>query len=315
MTQVMRCGSVALVGEPNAGKSTLMNRLVGRKVSAVTHKVQTTRFRIRGIATHGPAQLIFIDTPGLFRARRKSDRSLTHDAWSSIWDSDIFVLLTEAHRGITPGLRRILGQLDPELQDKERASRRMPRGILAINKIDLVRRQVLLEQVAAINRLREFEAIFMISAKSGSGVEDLRDWLVTAVPHRPWTFPADQVADISRQAAAAEITREKLMLRLHQELPYTLSVETENWERQDDGSIRIEQAIFVSREGHRGIALGPKGHTIRAVGTAARAELRELLGTEVHLFLQVRVRRVTAGGGAAGEAALRGRSDTGGLES
>ena len=315
MTQARRCGCVALVGEPNAGKSTLMNRLVGQKVSAVTHKVQTTRFRIRGIATRGPAQLVFIDTPGLFRGRRNSDRPLVHDAWSSIWDSDIFVLLTEAHRGITPGLRRILGRLNPECHDASHGPGEMPRGVLAINKIDLVHRPVLLEQVAAINRLRTFEASFMISAKTGSGVEDLRDWLAAAVPHRPWTFPADQVADISRQVIAAEITREKLMLRLHRELPYTLSVETEKWETQRDGSIRIEQAIFVSRKGHRGIALGPKGNTVRAVGTAARAELRELLGTEVHLFLHVRVRRGTRGGEAARAAALRGRSETGARES
>ncbi len=232
------------------------------------------------------------------------------DAWSSLWDSDIFVLLTEAHRGITPELRRILGRLDSESRDSGSASLEMPRGVLAINKIDLVRPPVLLEQAAEINRIREFEANFMISARSGSGVEDLRNWLTTAIPLRPWQFPADQVADISRQVVAAEITREKLMLRLHRELPYTLSVETEKWEKRRDGSIRIEQAILVAREGHRGIALGPKGQTLRAVGTAARAELREVLGTEVHLFLHVRVRRRSAGGGAAGAATLPGRSET-----
>ncbi|WP_424933939.1 GTPase Era [Amaricoccus macauensis] len=282
-TQPSRCGLVALIGEPNAGKSTLMNRMVGAKVSIVTHKVQTTRTRIRGIATEGNAQFVFIDTPGLFRPRRRLDRAMVTAAWGGALDADVVVLLIEAHRGITDGVREIL----------ERLADQMPQGrtvALAINKIDRVKAEKLLALSAEMNELRDFAATFMISAERGKGVDGLRRWLGEAVPEGPWLYPEDQIADVAQRQIAAEMTREKLTLRLHQELPYQLTVETESWEERKDGSVRIDQIIYVARDGHKGIALGPKGETIKAVGQAARADIKEFLGREVHLFLQVKVR-------------------------
>jgi len=278
-----RCGLVALIGEPNAGKSTLMNRFVGAKVAAVTHKVQTTRARIRGIATAGAAQLVFIDTPGLFRPRRRLDRAMVKAAWAGAGDADVVVLLIEAHRGRTEGVGAILEALDAQL----------PKGrpvALAINKIDRVRAEALLTLSAEMNAARDFAATFMISAEKGYGVEDLRDWLAGQVPEGPWLYPEDQIADMAQRQIAAEMTREKLTLRLHQELPYQLTVETEAWEERKDGSVRIDQIVYVARDGHKGIALGPKGTTIKAVGQAAREEIKAFLGREVHLFLTVKVR-------------------------
>lgn len=277
-----RAGFVALIGEPNAGKSTLLNRMVGAKVSIVTHKVQTTRARIRGVAMAGESQIVFVDTPGLFRPRRRLDRAMVAAAWSGAADADVVVLLIEAHRGLTEGVQAILDGLS------ERAEGR--RVALAINKIDRVKAEVLLALTEKMNAAFAFEKTFLISAEKGHGVEDLREWLAEVVPEGPWLYPEDQIADLPMRMIAAEMTREKLTLRLHQELPYQLTVETESWEERKDGSARIEQIIYVARDGHKGIVLGNKGETIKSVSKAAREELEEFLGRRVHLFLQVKVR-------------------------
>ncbi len=277
-----RAGFVALIGEPNAGKSTLLNRMVGAKVSIVTHKVQTTRARIRGVAIEGESQIVFVDTPGLFRPRRRLDRAMVAAAWSGAADADVVVLLIEAHRGVTEGVEAILDGL------KERAQG--SRVALAINKIDRVQAEVLLKLTQAMNERFTFEETFLISAEKGHGVDDLRAWLAGAVPQGPWLYPEDQIADLPMRMIAAEITREKLLLRLHQELPYQLTVETEGWEERKDGSVKIDQIVYVMRDGHKGILLGRKGETIKAVGRAAREELEGFLGHKVHLFLQVKVR-------------------------
>lgn len=277
-----RAGFVALIGEPNAGKSTLLNRMVGAKVSIVTHKVQTTRARIRGVALEGDSQIVFVDTPGLFRPRRRLDRAMVAAAWTGAADADLVVLLIEAHRGLTHGAQAILDGLS------ERAGGR--RVALAINKIDRVKAEVLLALTEKLNAAYPFEKTFLISAEKGYGVDDLRGWLAQNLPEGPWLYPEDQIADLPMRMIAAEMTREKLTLRLHQELPYQLTVETENWEERKDGSARIDQVIYVARDGHKGILLGKKGETIKAVSQAARAELEEFLGRKVHLFLQVKVR-------------------------
>ncbi|MGB8623528.1 MAG: GTPase Era [Paracoccaceae bacterium] len=278
-----RAGFVALIGEPNAGKSTLLNRMVGAKVSIVTHKVQTTRARIRGVAMEGDAQIVFVDTPGLFRPRRRLDRAMVAAAWGGAADADVVVLLVEAHRGLTEGVQTILEALHERAVPGQTVA-------LAINKIDRVKAEVLLELSKKLNDAYPFSETFMISAEKGYGVEDLRKWLAAQLPEGPWLYPEDQIADLPMRMIAAEITREKLTLRLHQELPYQLTVETENWEERKDGSARIDQVVYVAREGHKGILLGHKGETIKAVGQAARAELEEFLGRKVHLFLQVKVR-------------------------
>jgi GTP-binding protein Era len=275
-----RCGFVALIGEPNAGKSTLLNRLVGAKVAIVTHKVQTTRTRIRGIAIEGAAQLIFVDTPGLFRPRRRLDRAMVQAAWAGAADADVVVLIIEAQRGLTDGVQAVL----------ERLQSPAGRTALAINKIDRIPAERLLPLAAEMNAARDFAATFMISAQRGHGVADLKRWLAERVPPGPWLYPEDQIADLPLRLIAAEITREKLTLRLHQELPYELTVETVGWQERKDGSVRIDQVVYVAREGHKGIALGPKGATIKAIGQAARAEIGEMLGREAHLFLTVKVR-------------------------
>ena len=277
-----RCGFVALIGEPNAGKSTLLNRMVGAKVSIVTHKVQTTRARIRGVALEGAAQIVFVDTPGLFRPRRRLDRAMVAAAWTGAEDADVVVLLVEAQKGITPGVEEILDTLDARAGDRPVA--------LVLNKVDRVKPPVLLELSARLNDRRDFAATFMISATKGSGCADLARWLAERMPEGPWLYPEDQVADLPLRLLAAETTREKLMLRLHQELPYQLTVETEGWEERKDGSVRIDQVVYVQREGHRGIVLGHRGEAIKAVGAAARAELSEFLARKVHLFLEVRAR-------------------------
>ena len=277
-----RAGFVALIGEPNAGKSTLLNRMVGAKVSIVTHKVQTTRARIRGVAIEGDAQLVFVDTPGLFRPRRRLDRAMVAAAWGGAADADIVVLLVEAHRGITEGVERILEELPKTVKSKTVA--------LAINKIDRVKSDALLSLTKELNDRFEFVETFMISAEKGHGVQDLRAWLAQSLPQGPWLYPEDQIADLPMRMIAAEMTREKLTLRLHQELPYQLTVETEGWEERKDGSVKIDQLIYVARDGHKGILLGKKGETIKGVSQASRSELEEFLGRRVHLFLQVKVR-------------------------
>lgn len=279
MTQA---GFIALIGEPNAGKSTLLNRMVGAKVSIVTHKVQTTRARIRGICMEGVAQLVFVDTPGLFKPRRRLDRAMVAAAWGGAMDADIVVLLVEAHRGISSGVQSIIDQL------KELEGRRV---ILAINKIDRVKSDALLALTQQLNAAFAFEKTFMISAERGHGVPDLRAWLGQELPEGPWLYPEDQIADLPLRMIAAEMTREKLTLRLHQELPYQLTVETESWEERPDGSARVDQVIYVVRDGHKGILLGNKGETIKAVSKAAREELEGFLERRVHLFCKVKVRQ------------------------
>ena len=281
-TARQRCGFVALIGAPNAGKSTLVNNLVGAKVSIVTHKVQTTRSRIRGIVCRGASQIVLIDTPGIFapRKRRRLERAMVEAAWKGALDADIVSVLVDAARGIDERVEQILARLSSVAS----------RPILLLNKIDLVAKPKLLELAAALNERVPFERTFMVSALSGDGLEDFANYLVDAVPPGPWHYPEDQLSDAPLWFLAAEITREKLTLRLHQELPYALSVETTSWRPLRDGSVRIEQTVFVERESQKQIVLGKGGRTIKAVSMEARRELGEILEAEVHLFLFVKVR-------------------------
>ncbi|MAS15167.1 MAG: GTPase Era [Nitratireductor sp.] len=275
-----RSGFVALIGAPNAGKSTLLNQLVGAKVSIVTHKVQTTRAIVRGIATHENAQIVFIDTPGIFNPRRTLDRAMVTTAWGGAKDADIVALLIDAERGIKGDAAAILEKLKDVAQPK----------ILILNKIDRVKRETLLELAARANEAVDFERTFMISALQGSGCDDLLAYLSETLPVGPWYYPEDQLSDLPMRQLAAEITREKLFLRLHQELPYAIHVETEKWEERKDGSVRIDQVVYVERDSQKKIVLGHKGSAIRAVGQAAREELAGILEQKVHLFLFVKVR-------------------------
>lgn len=275
-----RCGFVALIGAPNAGKSTLLNRLVGAKVSIVTPKVQTTRTRVLGIALRDNAQVLFIDTPGIFAPRRRLDRAMVAAAWSGAADADIVVLLVDAARPVSDDTRRIVDGLS-------KAGRT---AILALNKIDLVKRESLLALAAELNETGIFTDTFMISSTTGDGVDDLMDTLVARLPEGPWLYPEDQISDIPERLLAAEITREKLFLQLREELPYALTVETEEWEDFRDGSVRIGQVVYVERESQRAIVLGKGGKRIKSVGAAAREELEQMLDRKVHLFLHVKVR-------------------------
>jgi GTP-binding protein Era len=275
-----RCGFIAVLGAPNAGKSTLVNALVGAKVTIVSPKVQTTRSLVRGIAIAGEAQLIFVDTPGIFAPRRRLDRAMVTTAWSGAQDADVVCLLIDAKRGLDAEAEAILARL-PDV--------RQPR-ILILNKIDLVDKPSLLALVHRANERCTFAATFMISALTGDGVGDLKAWLAAHVPDGPWLYPEDQISDAPLRDLAAEITREKLFLRLHQELPYRSTVETEQWTEQKDGAIRIEQTIYVERESQRKIVLGAGGQTIKAIGAEARKEIAEIVGKRVHLFLFVKVR-------------------------
>lgn len=275
-----RCGFVAILGAPNAGKSTLVNRLVGTKVSIVSPKVQTTRTRVLGILMAGPAQIILVDTPGIFQPKRRLDRAMVSAAWTGAADADMVVLMVDAARGYDDDSRAIVARL--------KESRRP--AVLALNKVDIVRRDKLLGLTQALNNELAFERTFMISAATGDGLSDLSDYLASVVPEGPWMFPEDQVSDMPSRLLAAEITREKVFLQLHQELPYSTSVETENWEERKDGSVRIDQAILVQRDGQKAIVLGKGGRQIKAIGAAARKELEDLLEQRVHLFLYVKVR-------------------------
>ena len=274
-----RCGFVAIIGAPNAGKSTLINRLVGAKVSIVTPKVQTTRFQVRGVAMAGMTQIIFVDTPGIFAPRRRLDRAMIAAAWSGAHDADEVVLMIDARR-VTNEDTAIVTRL----KEAQRPS------VLALNKIDLVKPAMLLERTAGLNAIGDFTATFMISAETGDGVEDLKAHLAARMPEGPWLYPEDQLSDLTERLMAAEITREKLFLRLRQELPYALTVETEAWTEFKDGSVRIDQTIYVTREGHKGIILGKKGAGIQPVREAAQHDLQQELGRKVHLFLFVKVR-------------------------
>jgi GTP-binding protein Era len=275
-----RCGFVALIGAPNAGKSTLINALVGSKVAIVTPKVQTTRTLLRGIAMEGPAQLVFIDTPGIFAPRRRLDRAMVTTAWTGAHDADVVAVLIDAKTGLDDGAEALLKKLEEVRQPK----------LLILNKVDLVEKAKLLGLAQTINTRGKFETTFMISALGGDGVADVRKWLADHVPVGPWHYPEDEVSDAPLRQLAAEITREKLYLKLHQELPYQSTVETESWTERKDGSVRIEQIIYVERESQRKIVLGKSGQAIKAIGAAARRELAEIIEKPVHLFLFVKVR-------------------------
>lgn len=275
-----RAGFVALIGVPNAGKSTLLNALVGTKVSIVSRKVQTTRALIRGIAIEGRAQIILVDTPGIFAPKRRLDRAMVHSAWSGAADADALCLLIDARKGIDEEVEAILGKL-PEVKRAK---------LLVLNKIDLIARETLLTLAQTVNAKVPFEDTFMISALNGDGVDDLRRALGQRMPPSPWLYPEDQVSDAPLRMLAAEITREKIYDRLHEELPYRSTVETDQWQVKSDGSVRIEQTIFVERESQRSIVLGKGGQTIKAIGQAARLDIAEAAEAKVHLFLHVKVR-------------------------
>jgi GTP-binding protein Era len=275
-----RCGFVALIGAPNVGKSTLVNALVGSKVSIVTPKVQTTRALIRGIALLGAAQLIFVDTPGIFAPRRRLDRAMVGTAWGSAQDADIVALLVDARKGAADDDDAVLARL-AEIRAVK---------VLVLNKIDLVAKPTLLALAQKLNERAPFAATFMICALSGDGVADLKAWFAAHLPEGPWLYPAHQISDAPLRQLAAEITREKLYLRLHQELPYQSTVETEVWKELKDGAVRIEQTIYVERQSQRKIVLGKAGATIKAIGAAARADIAAAIEQPVHLFLFVKVR-------------------------
>ena len=275
-----RCGFIALIGAPNVGKSTFVNTLVGTKVSIVSHKVQTTRTLVRGIVIEGRSQLILIDTPGLFVPRRRLDRAMVTTAWGVAHDADLVCLLVDARRGIDEETGAVIARLAEVGQPK----------VLILNKVDVADKPALLGLAGRLNEAARFEATFMVSALTGDGIADVRNWLAARVPKGPWHYPEDQVSDAPLRHLAAEITREKLYLRLHQELPYRSTVETSLWKEQKDGSVRIEQTIFVERESQRKIVLGRNGQSIKAIGMEARREIADLIEAPVHLMLFVKVR-------------------------
>jgi len=275
-----RCGFIALIGAPNAGKSTLLNALVGSKVSIVSRKVQTTRALIRGIAIEGQAQLIFVDTPGIFSPRRRLDRAMVTTAWTGAHEADLVGVLIDAPKGIEEESEGILRRLDDV---------KTPR-VLILNKIDVLSKEKLLTLTRDANAAAKFEATFMVSALTGDGIGDLKTWLAQRVPHGPWLYPADQISEAPMRQLAAEVTREKLFERLHQELPYHSTVETDVWKELRRGDVRIEQTIYVERDSQRKIVLGKGGQTIKAIGEAARKEIAEIANAKVHLFLFVKVR-------------------------
>lgn len=281
------CGFAAVIGAPNAGKSTLVNALVGTKVSIVSHKVQTTRMPVRGVALRGAAQIVLVDTPGIFRPRRRLDRAMVNAAWTGAGDADAVILIVDApdlaaHRD-GPAARDTFAII-------EELKRKRAKAALVFNKIDAMKRADLLPLVEKLNTDGLFEQVFMISALKGDGIADVAEWCAAKMPEGPWLYPADQAADIPSRLLAAEITREKLYLRLHDELPYAATVETEKWEEKKDGSAKIDQIIYVEREGQKAIVLGKAGRTVKAIGEAARREMEELFARRIHLFLFVKVR-------------------------
>jgi GTP-binding protein Era len=289
-----RCGFVAVIGAPNAGKSTLVNQLVGTKVSIVTHKVQTTRFALRGVAIRGVTQLVLVDTPGVFAPRRRLDRAMVNAAFRAMDDADAIVHLVDAPAQARALDRKATGADVKAVEDAARITTRLKdagrSSILALNKVDAMPRPALLAVTQHLTSEGLYPDVLMISAQTGSGVEDLASMLAARMPEGPWLYPEDQAADAPSRVIAAEITREKLMLRLHQELPYDATVETENWEERKDGSVRIDQSVFVARESQRRMAIGEGGRTIKAIGEAARTEMEEIFDRRVHLFVQVKLR-------------------------
>ncbi len=275
-----RAGFCAIIGAPNAGKSTLVNHLVGSKISIVSHKVQTTRARLRAIFIIENTQVILVDTPGIFKPRRKLDEAMVTNAWTGSTEADATILLVDARAGLNDEVRAIISEL----------VNRKAKALLGLNKVDLMDREKLLPLSEEINALASFEDTFMISAIKGSGVEKLREAIAARMPEGPWLYPEDQLADANMRFLAAETTREKIYERLHQELPYASTVETEVWEEKPDGSVKIQQVIFVERDGQKAIVLGKGGQTIKQLGQLARKELEETLGRKVHLFLFVKVR-------------------------
>ncbi|MTI17401.1 GTPase Era [Rhodobacteraceae bacterium RKSG542] len=275
-----RAGFVALIGAPNAGKSTLLNQLVGIKVSIVTHKVQTTRALIRGVAMEDKSQIIFVDTPGIFKPKRRLDRAMVDSAWGGAKDADLIAVLIDAKKGIDEEVEKILVELQ---------NIKLPK-VLILNKVDITKREKLLDLAAKANEYTRFDKTFMVSALNGSGTKDILRYFGEHVPEGPWLYPEDQASDVPLRMLAAEITREKLYLRLHQELPYISTVETDRWEEKKDGSVRIEQTIFVERDSQKSIVLGNKGQTIKAISQRAREEMEEAFETRIHLFVFVKVR-------------------------
>jgi GTPase len=275
-----KAGFVALIGAPNAGKSTLLNSLVGSKVSIVSRKVQTTRVLVRGIAIEGEAQIVFVDTPGIFKPKRRLDRAMVTSAWGGAGDADVIALLLDVRKGIDEEAEAILDKL-PDLKRPK---------VLTLNKIDLIERSRLLEMAAKLNEKVPFAHTFMISALKGDGIRTLKRQLAEMMPEGPWLYPEDQISDAPLRMLAAEITREKIYERLHEELPYQSTVETDQWQQRPDGSVRIEQTVFVERDSQRKIVLGKGGQTIKAIGQAARKEIAEIAEAPVHLFIFVKVR-------------------------
>jgi GTP-binding protein Era len=274
------CAVVALIGAPNAGKSTLINQMTGVKISIVTHKVQTTRTRIRGIAMEGKSQLILVDTPGIFAPKRRLDRAMVNAAWAGAHDADMTLLLIDAAKGLDAEVRAILERMR-DLAGKK---------LLILNKVDLVKKDALLSLIEDVSRYSDFEEIFMISALTGDGVAELKQHLAKAAPQGPWLYPEDQISDAPMRHLAAEITREKLTLRLHQELPYASTVETTAWKKLRRGGVRIEQTVYVMRDTQKKIVLGKQGQTIKNISMESRKELSDILGVRVDLFLFVKVR-------------------------
>ena len=283
-----RCGFAAIIGAPNAGKSTLINALVGSKVAIVSPKVQTTRMPVRGIAMAGQTQIVFVDTPGIFRPRRRLDRAMVSSAWGGAEDADAVLLIVDAADLVadanSPGARDTRGILEGLKDGKAK------KKALILNKIDGMKRTDLLPLVERFHAEGVFEDVFLISALKGEGGADVAAWVASRMPEGPWLYPEDQAADIPSRLLAAEVTREKIYLRLHDELPYSSAVETEKWEERRDGSVKIDQVIYVQRDGQKAIVLGKKGATIKTIGELARTELETLFGRRVHLFLFVKVR-------------------------
>jgi GTP-binding protein Era len=275
-----RAGFCAIIGAPNAGKSTLVNQLTGSKVSIVSHKVQTTRARIRAIAMEGNAQIVLVDTPGIFKPKRTLDRAMVSNAWGGAGDADAVVLLVDGRPGLTEEAKEIIAHL----------SHTKTKAVLVINKIDLMSRERLMEVAAEFNAAYPFEQTFMVSALNGSGTQDLLKYLASRMPESPWLYPADQVADVQLRFMAAEMTREVIYERLHEELPYSSTVETETWEEMKDGSVKIGQIIFVQRDSQKAIVLGKGGQSVKLLGQMARKEMEAQFGRKVHLFLFVKVR-------------------------